>query len=103
MTNAATIEVYGPIEEVERAASNLAGVVGTGSNHAGSLVVDLGDVALFVGRDDDLAFIVVDGPETDSRAAEVFDQMAVVLPYRMDLTDAASSGIVRRRDALPAA
>lgn len=102
MTNAASIEVYGPLDAVERAALNLPGAVGSTHNKQGALVIDLGSEALIVADDIDLTVVIVDGPNTDTRSVEVFDQLAAVLPYRMDLTDADASGIVRQRDAIPA-
>lgn len=103
MTNAATIEVYGPVDDVERAVLALPDVSGSVRNPQGALVVDLGTHAAIVGRDVEYIGVVIDGPESDACAGEVFEQLAEVLPYAMDLTDADASGIIRHRDAVDAA
>lgn len=103
MTNTATIEVFGPLDAVERAVTRLPGVVSAARNGRGSLVVDLGDEALIVAPDVGLTVVIVDGPHTDAQALVVFEQLAGVLPYAMDLTDADSTGIIRHRGAVSAA
>lgn len=105
MADLAAIEVFGPAAEVERALLALPDVVGSSTNDQGSLVVDRGDQVLVAGYDKatESTLIVVDGQETDVRAVEVFHQLEGLLPYAMEVTDADLTGVIARRDAVPAA
>ena len=105
MANQAAIEVYGPFDQVRHALEKLPYAGDVSTNRLGALVIDLGEHALVVHYDDttESTLIVVDGRDTDARALEVFGQLAAVLPYAMDVTDADLSRVLARRGAVPAA
>lgn len=105
MANTAAIEVFGPFGPVRDALLQLPDAGETTTNSQGSFVVELGDHALVAGYDEvtDSTLIVVDGRDTDLRAVEVFHQLAKLLPYAMEVTDADLTGVIASRDAVPAA
>lgn len=104
MAESALIEAFGPLDEIETAVLALPGVDNERRNRVGSLLVDMNDMDITVGRGTVATLISVDGRTGDvlPTAGEIFRGVAVMVDYPMQLINIDTDAVVQARGTIPA-